>query len=264
MDSRFTGENVVVHDLRKSIPYRDETFDVVYHSHLLEHFPKHHAHAFLHECYRVLRSNGIMRIVVPDLEEIAKTYLKALHNAIAEIPGWHDNYQWIMLEMYDQTVRTWPGGEMAKYLQTTEVPNKAFIINRIGREAKSLMQSRKHQSRCDANYRSRLYKLARPRKWRAHFARIPNQLREQLVKLVLGPEYERLRIGRFRESGEVHHWMYDRYSLSDLMKTIGLVDVKRRSPTESYIPRWADYQLDTDVDGTTYKPDSLYMEGIKR
>src|SRR6185437_7104009 len=46
---------VRAHDLQKGIPFPDGTFDVVYHSHVLEHFPKQFAPSFLRECHRVLK-----------------------------------------------------------------------------------------------------------------------------------------------------------------------------------------------------------------
>jgi len=64
VDFRETARGVRAHDLRKGIPYSGATFDVVYHSHLLEHFAKESAQIFLRECFRVLKSGGVMRVVV--------------------------------------------------------------------------------------------------------------------------------------------------------------------------------------------------------
>lgn len=38
----------------------------------------------------------------------------------------------------------------------------------------------------------------------------------------------------------------------------------RRSAVDSYIDDWVEFHLDTEVDGTIYKPDSLYFEGLKK
>jgi hypothetical protein len=83
------------------------------------------------------------------------------------------------------------------------------------------------------------------------------------LKQLLGSEYKALQIGRFRQGGEIHQWMYDRYSLSVLLNKIGLEQVKKCSAKESYVPNWISWNLDTEPDGSIYKPDSLYMEGIK-
>jgi SAM-dependent methyltransferase len=76
--------NIVVWDLRKGIPFPDGAFDVAYHSHLLEHIDREAAPAFLRECQRVLRPEGIIRVVVPDLELLARRYVEALDGPLDE------------------------------------------------------------------------------------------------------------------------------------------------------------------------------------
>ena len=70
----------IIWDLRRGIPFSDRTFDVVYHSHLLEHIDREDAPAFLRECLRVLKPRGIVRVVVPDLEVLAREYLGVVNN----------------------------------------------------------------------------------------------------------------------------------------------------------------------------------------
>lgn len=72
-----------------------------------------------------------------------------------------------------------------------------------------------------------------------------------------------LEVARFRSSGEIHRWMYDRFSLKTVLESVGFKDANRVGPMESRIPNWSSFNLDTDPDGETYKPDSLYMEAIK-
>ena len=71
-----------------------------------------------------------------------------------------------------------------------------------------------------------------------------------------------LREGLFRRSGEVHQWMYDRFSLSRALTDAGFVDVGARAADESAIEGFARYGLET-AGGRPRKPDSLYMEGRK-
>lgn len=75
--------NVVVHDLRKGIPLEDQTADVVYHSHVLEHIDRDAVPTFLDEIRRVLTLGGIHRIVVPDLERYARQYLASLEAGLS-------------------------------------------------------------------------------------------------------------------------------------------------------------------------------------
>jgi SAM-dependent methyltransferase len=70
--------DIISWDLRRGIPFGDKTFDVVYHSHILEHIDREDAMAFLVECYRVLRPGGVIRVVVPDLEKWANAYAQSL------------------------------------------------------------------------------------------------------------------------------------------------------------------------------------------
>jgi len=72
-------ENIKVSDLSKGIPYPDQSVDVVYHSHLLEHLDRGVAEEFLLEVKRVLKPGGVHRIVVPDLEFLCKEYLEHLN-----------------------------------------------------------------------------------------------------------------------------------------------------------------------------------------
>ncbi|MDD2541683.1 MAG: hypothetical protein PHH28_11660, partial [Desulfuromonadaceae bacterium] len=68
--------------------------------------------------------------------------------------------------------------------------------------------------------------------------------------------------GLFRSSGEIHRWMYDRFSLGRLMANVGFVEIRVVSASVSSIPDFARYNLDI-ADGVVRKPDSLVMEGVK-
>ena len=61
------NEKTYLHDLTKKFPWADSSIDIVYSSHILEHFSKEAGRKFLAEWHRVIRRNGIIRIVVPDL-----------------------------------------------------------------------------------------------------------------------------------------------------------------------------------------------------
>ena len=66
--------NVKIQDLRRGIPYPDDSVCAVYHSHVLEHIDRTDAPAFLREALRVLRPGGVQRIVVPDLHGLVQKY----------------------------------------------------------------------------------------------------------------------------------------------------------------------------------------------
>jgi predicted SAM-dependent methyltransferase len=250
VDFSATGKEVIVYDLTKRIPFPDESFDVVYHSHVLEHFSKTGAEAFLKECSRVLRPKGILRVVVPDLEQIVRNYLTALENAIVGSQEWAANYEWMLLEMYDQVVRNCSGGDMKEYLYRENIPNQKFILQRYGHEAKALIEAAQNQRQ-------------KPKSLLKQIHQSLIKSRDICFNFLSNKYYKSYQIGTFRQSGEIHQWMYDRYSLSLLLKKCNFDNVVQCKATESYIPNWENFNLDTESDGTVYKPDSLFMEAVK-
>jgi SAM-dependent methyltransferase len=65
----------LVHDLTKPLPFADNTVSVIYAAHVLEHLYLADARRLLIECKRVLSPGGVIRLVVPDLHSMVKTYL---------------------------------------------------------------------------------------------------------------------------------------------------------------------------------------------
>jgi SAM-dependent methyltransferase len=97
-------DSIVVRDLRKGIPFGNETVDAVYHSHFLEHLDPPAARLFLLEVRRVLKPGGIQRIVIPDMEMLCRDYLAHLEACLVDprkSPD-HDSY---IAEMIEQMVR---------------------------------------------------------------------------------------------------------------------------------------------------------------
>ena len=56
--------------------YQDNSVDLIYASHVLEHFKRYKIDSVLNEWYRVLKSGGILRLAVPDFESIITIYKK--------------------------------------------------------------------------------------------------------------------------------------------------------------------------------------------
>lgn len=246
-------QDVLAVDLRKPLPFSDETFEVVYHSHVLEHIRPGDAPSFIRECYRVLRPNGTIRVVVPDLETIVREYLKALESALANHPGADHDYDWMLLELYDQAVREESGGLAKTYLASGDIPNLPFVLRRWGEQARNIL-------RASQGSPTRSW----PLKLRRRFRRAVNFCANAWSRLTSTPSrYRALQIGLFRESGEIHRWMYDRYSLSRLLMSTGFRSPRVMQANSSRIPDWTTFHLDTLDDGSVYKPDSLFMEAVK-
>ena len=62
-------------DVRKGLPFPDQSAIYIYSSHTFEHFTWAESVVVAKECFRVLRPGGVVRIVVPDLELIVRRYL---------------------------------------------------------------------------------------------------------------------------------------------------------------------------------------------
>jgi predicted SAM-dependent methyltransferase len=56
------------YDMGNQLQFGDNTFDFVYSEHFFEHLFTDEAVALLTECYRILKPNGVVRIVVPDAD----------------------------------------------------------------------------------------------------------------------------------------------------------------------------------------------------
>jgi predicted SAM-dependent methyltransferase len=253
LDFVSTSNQVIAHNLLEGIPFPDDSFDLVYHSHVLEHFTKKDGKRLIQECFRVLKPGGVIRVAIPNLEEIVKNYLKYLElsDENPENVLYSANYDWSLIEMFDQTVRNDTGGGMLTYLAQEKIENEEFVMNRIGLEGSALRE-----------YLLTPQPTIQPK--REGFGRKIKKKIRKILSGYFGPkeinEFER--IGRFRLGGEIHQWMYDRYSLRRLLTEVKFTQFKIQGPFSSYIDSWEVYGLDGKKP-VVRKPDSLFVEAIK-
>jgi SAM-dependent methyltransferase len=57
-----------------NLPYKEDSVDLIYASHVLEYFDRQEATALLSKWYSKLKPGGILRLAVPNFEVIAKLY----------------------------------------------------------------------------------------------------------------------------------------------------------------------------------------------
>jgi hypothetical protein len=248
---------VVRMDLRRGLPYPDNSADACYTSHVLEHLDRDQAQRLASEAFRVLKPSGILRVVVPDLEAIARHYLAALEDVLAGRQEREADYDWMMLELLDQSVRDTGGGQMAHFFRQPALRNRDFVISRIGSEGERLLEE------ASRPLATRLRQRVRDRGVRWFADRLRVGLAATAAWLVGGREArEGLREGAVRRSGEIHKWMYDRYSLTRLLRRAGFSEVTACTAHDSRIAGFERYELDV-VDGRVRKPDSLFAEGVK-
>lgn len=260
LDVIHATKGIISHDLSKGIPFAAQTFDVVYHSQLLEHFSREEGSQLTQECFRILKPRGIVRIAVPDLANTCRLYLELLEKIESGDRSCLSKYDWIILELLDQTTRAAPGGEMEKYLKRKAPPDKEFISERIGTVAKEIWKSADIAT-CGLKEKNNKTNF---KHWVVRVRKVPYKLRRLLMAVLLSKkEMKAIELGLFRLSGEVHQWAYDKYSLRRILEDAGFVKVQQYSARESGILEWHKYLLDVDADGSVHAPSSIYMEGVK-
>lgn len=185
-------KNILVHNLKYGIPFKNNTQDVVYHSHILEHIDRDKIYKFFKETLRVLKPNGIQRIVVPNFEILCKNYIMNLEKIDKSITNDTTTHEDLIAEIIEQCVRK-----------------------------------------------------------ESHGTSKQNYLRRKIENLLLGDA---------RQRGETHQWMYDRVTLSTILKEIGFKEIKIHKYDTSDIKNWNELALDINNDGSVYKKNSLYIE----
>jgi predicted SAM-dependent methyltransferase len=255
IDFNSTTPEVMPCNLLEKLPFADNSIDVVYSSHFLEHFSKTEGERILAECFRILRPNGILRIVVPDLEYTCREYLRVLDTLDSNDA--HHRYEWIILELLDQMVRTQSGGLMRTYWETiSENQEKAtmnYIDDRMGYKFREeVTVETKHRLLIDKLRGININKIKNKLTYiyiNAVKKLLPNSLRESVLDDTV--------------VGEKHKWMYDRYSLTKACQQAGFKNINILDAYTSSIPNFKDEHLDTNPDSTPYKPGSLYCEAVK-
>lgn len=235
-DLNPVDDGVVRLDASGPLPFADASFDAVYHAHLIEHLSRDAAERMLGECFRVLRGGGVLRVVTPDLGTIAANYLESLRGALAGEAGASERYEWAVLELLDQLVRTRSGGRMMRHMLKEPVPAEGFVRSRMGLEMDRLLDAARSQRSGDGRWPA-WCGMDEP-------ADEPDASRE----------------AAFRAGGEIHRWMYDRWSLPLLLVSAGFTGPRCVGPEESAIEGWAGYGFDAGADGVALKPDSMFFE----
>ena len=136
VDYSSFNSSVLQANILGRLPINNNSAELVYSSHFLEHIPRDKVDYFLLECWRILKPGGVLRLVVPDLENLCRTYL--YHRDQAE----HIKADFVVLELLDQCVRRRSGGELGSYYQSLK-PNDqadeariAFVRERTGEDLK--------------------------------------------------------------------------------------------------------------------------------
>jgi predicted SAM-dependent methyltransferase len=85
IDCRFLPTVDEVQDVTILRKYKNNSINVIYASHVLEHFKRWDYKYVLNRWYELLGEGGILRIAVPDFEQIVNHYVK--HKNLRELSG---------------------------------------------------------------------------------------------------------------------------------------------------------------------------------
>lgn len=113
---RSLSKSVRALDIKKGLPFPDNSIDAVYHCHFLGHLDQPDALNFFEEVLRVLKPGGIHRIVVPDFQLLCESYLDHVKRCEESTSAWEEHNQYItkMIELmvrkkpYGSSHQSWP------------------------------------------------------------------------------------------------------------------------------------------------------------
>jgi len=249
-----SSESVKKANLLKRLPIKQEIADLVYSSHFLEHIPRSKVNDFLSEILRILKPGGVVRFVLPDLENMANSYVNLRKQ------GDHQKADFLVLEMIDQCVRNKGGGELGVFFSKIKSnPDQYKFMSEFVRERTGDdLTPCSFQQKQNYNFFSKNLKSI--------LASIIQRIQQYWIKIVLlalPPVFRDQNIS-LASMGERHHWIWDFYSLKKILEEVGFLDVKRVSANTSTIKDFPFYPLDIDDEGKPRKgAESMYVEATK-
>ncbi len=254
-----TGRSFRYYDIRRPLPFRDDTFDAAFALHIIEHLTPEEANSFVAEVFRVLQPGGIFRVSTPDLESIVNAYLERLV-ACNQQPTEQNivKYNWAVLELLDQMVRDESGGLMKEAAKRGYYdPNYAHerygdVFDEFYRPA-SLEHSSPRKTFWERIRSKSAKELPRAIWWR---------LQDIIFSWLQNRKYRQLG-GDPRKLKESNLWAYDQLSLRLLLEKQGFKKFSVKSYSESDIVGWERYDLDRSNCGNHAIEPSLYVEARK-
>jgi predicted SAM-dependent methyltransferase len=146
VDSRVFRHIHHVHRADKLPMFQDNSANMIYASHILEHFRMDEVPIVLKEWYRILKPGGVLRVGVPDFDTIIKVYLengRNIDHIWAPLMGGQEYKQNVHYACFNEsnltrfcyeagfkTIRRWSADEVEhhNFVDWTSHP---FIVNQI-------------------------------------------------------------------------------------------------------------------------------------
>lgn len=122
---RARGPHVdVVWDLRRGLPFADESCAVIFGEHVIEHLSKEDAGKLLSECRRVLQRGGVLRLSTPDAGRYLRSY--AGDGEFLQHPGFPQKIE-TPLDRVQLMMR-----EGGQHLWVYDAPSLLLLLRRAG------------------------------------------------------------------------------------------------------------------------------------
>lgn len=234
-------------NLLLKLPFPNETFDFVYCSHFIEHISVENLLNFINECNRVLKTDGRIRLVLPDLENIAREYISNLDKNLQIFAEFN------VVEMIDQCVRKKSGGELIKWYKNSQTNPElmAYVSKRTGYLFSSKINGKN-------SFLSRVRNLT----WRLALIKT-QKVYVEILLFMLPNWYKENHISR-TATGEQHVWMHDFNSIQKLLSSSGFTSICKLDAFNSQEEGFAVFPLDVDSFGNSRKgEESMYVEAVK-
>ncbi|MCZ2207368.1 methyltransferase domain-containing protein [Cylindrospermopsis raciborskii] len=243
-------------NLLETLPFDSNSISLVYSSHFLEHIPLAQVPSFLKECYRILKPGGIIRLVLPDFEEMCHEYISQLHQ------GDYTKARLCIIDIIDQCVRLNSGGQLAKvYEEYSKIPSNnkdiiEYIYSRSG-QCLPIATSKPY------NFRELSLLFRKPRLILRKIASHLNLMWIRIVVSLLPKAFRQQNIS-FSGIGERHQWLWDFISTKKILEEVGFDAVSRFSFNTSQVCGFPFEPLDVNPDGRPRKgKQSMYLEATK-
>jgi len=249
----YSSDFVQKADLLQRLPLKSESCSVVYSSHFLEHVPYSKVNSLLSETLRILKPNGILRLALPDFEEMVSTYI-ALRKKKE-----HDKADFLIMEIIDQCVRNVNGGELGRFYEKIKNQDQykhlyKFINKRTGNHLKNKLLKNRRNDLPHKNFQQIL-------------SSIIYRIKKYYIKIVLLalPSAFLTQNVSLTDIGERHHWVWDFYSLKKMLVSVGYSSVKKCSANKSLIKNFPFFPLDINTKGLPRRGiQTMYIESIKK
>ena len=237
VDFESNSKSVKKINLLKKLPFPDNSFEIIYSSHFIEHIDYNQVDSFLSECSRILKPGGSIRIVTPDFEKLCKFYLNYLEKKEFE------KKEFLMFQILDQLVRKKGGGGLRSKINNYKSNKEMlkFINYWNGEDIKALSKKK---------FAEKVYK----------------KFFNLYIKLILIflPKSFKMSNMSLTDIGEKHQWLWDFDSLSKKIANANLYEIKKKTFNETDINNLELKDLDYINEDTPRKGhNSMYIEAKK-